>query len=92
MEADGRQTKSMLLGQVRDAVPVYGSGGFTSYTDDELRKQTSGWIEEGIRQVKMKVGREARHDQRRFSDSAIFALRSLVTRASRLCHCRYPPS
>ncbi|GAA4468060.1 enolase C-terminal domain-like protein [Novipirellula rosea] len=54
-----------LLGQVRDAVPVYGSGGFTSYSDDELREQTSGWVKEGIRQVKMKVGRDTCRDPHR---------------------------
>ena len=28
-----------LLGQCRDAVPVYGSGGFTSMSEDELGTQ-----------------------------------------------------
>ena len=28
-----------LLGRYRDAVPIYGSGGFTTYTDDELQNQ-----------------------------------------------------
>lgn len=28
-----------LLGAVRDGVPVYGSGGFTSYSNAELEKQ-----------------------------------------------------
>ena len=32
-----------LLGPVRTAVPVYGSGGFTSYTVAELQKQLAGW-------------------------------------------------
>lgn len=45
-----------LLGAVRDAIPVYGSGGFTSYTDDQLRDQLSGWVESGIEAVKMKIG------------------------------------
>ncbi|HEY6707482.1 MAG TPA: enolase C-terminal domain-like protein [Actinomycetota bacterium] len=46
-----------LLGMVRDQVPVYGSGGFTSYTDGELVAQLSGWAEgDGIGRVKMKVG------------------------------------
>jgi L-alanine-DL-glutamate epimerase-like enolase superfamily enzyme len=47
-----------LLGAVRDAVPVYGSGGFTSYSDAELQAQLAGWVEQGIPRVKMKVGRE----------------------------------
>jgi L-alanine-DL-glutamate epimerase-like enolase superfamily enzyme len=46
-----------LLGAVRDEVPVYGSGGFTSYTNDELVAQLGGWVhEQGIPRVKMKVG------------------------------------
>lgn len=44
------------LGSVRATVPVYGSGGFTSYPPDQLQKQLGGWVEEGIRCVKMKVG------------------------------------
>jgi L-alanine-DL-glutamate epimerase-like enolase superfamily enzyme len=51
-----------LLGQVRAAVPVYGSGGFTSYTVAELQKQLSGWTSSGIQRVKMKIGREPGED------------------------------
>ncbi len=47
-----------LLGPVRDAVPVYGSGGFTSYTEAELCAQLAGWVEQGIPRVKMKVGKD----------------------------------
>lgn len=54
-----------LLGRYREAVPVYGSGGFTSYTLDRLREQLSGWAEEGIPRVKMKVGREPGKDPER---------------------------
>jgi L-alanine-DL-glutamate epimerase-like enolase superfamily enzyme len=54
-----------LLGTARDVVPVYGSGGFTSYTDDELAGQLSGWVRQGILQVKMKVGRDPTRDVRR---------------------------
>jgi len=56
-----------LLGQERDAMPVYGSGGFTSYTDEELRDQFSGWVGQGIKAVKMKVGRDPAADERRVS-------------------------
>ncbi|MBV9100978.1 MAG: mandelate racemase [Candidatus Dormibacteraeota bacterium] len=45
-----------LLGAVREAVPVYGSGGLTSYGDEELVGQLRGWAEQGIPRVKMKVG------------------------------------
>src|SRR5919109_5319148 len=32
-----------LLGAVRCSVPVYGSGGFTSYSVERLQAQLSGW-------------------------------------------------
>lgn len=51
-----------LLGAVRDGVPVYGSGGFTSYDEARLRAQLSGWVEAGIRRVKIKVGRAPAED------------------------------
>jgi L-alanine-DL-glutamate epimerase-like enolase superfamily enzyme len=37
-----------ILGATRDALPVYGSGGFTSYSIEKLQKQLHGWIEDGI--------------------------------------------
>ncbi|HEX8933230.1 MAG TPA: enolase C-terminal domain-like protein [Pseudonocardiaceae bacterium] len=46
-----------LLGAVRDEAPVYGSGGFTSYHEDQLRKQLAGWVyEQHIPRVKIKIG------------------------------------
>jgi L-alanine-DL-glutamate epimerase-like enolase superfamily enzyme len=45
-----------LLGAVRDDVPVYGSGGFTTETDDQLREQLHGWVDQGIPRVKIKIG------------------------------------
>ncbi len=51
-----------LLGRVRDGIPIYGSGGFTSYTLEQLRDQLGGWVEQGIPRVKMKVGRDADYD------------------------------
>jgi L-alanine-DL-glutamate epimerase-like enolase superfamily enzyme len=51
-----------LFGSVRDAVPIYGSGGFTSYTEKELAEQLGGWAADGIGRVKMKVGRDAAAD------------------------------
>lgn len=54
-----------LLGSSRDAADVYGSGGFTSYTIDELRTQLGDWVEHGFRRVKMKVGRDAAKDPER---------------------------
>ena len=54
-----------LFGAVRKSVPIYGSGGFTSYSDEQLQHQLGGWIEEGITRVKMKIGRDAAADVRR---------------------------
>lgn len=56
-----------LLGAVRESVPVYGSGGFTSYSDRQLERQLAGWIDQGIPRVKMKIGRDAGADTRRVS-------------------------
>jgi L-alanine-DL-glutamate epimerase-like enolase superfamily enzyme len=46
-----------LLGQRRETVDVYGSGGFCTYSDERLREQLGGWVAQGIPRVKMKVGR-----------------------------------
>src|SRR4051812_37072965 len=54
-----------LLGRVREAIPVYGSGGFTSLPVKELEEQLGGWADSGMRSVKMKVGREPRRDLER---------------------------
>ncbi|NKE70778.1 enolase C-terminal domain-like protein [Candidatus Manganitrophus noduliformans] len=51
-----------LLGAVRDGVPAYASGGFTSYSIPQLQKQLGGWIAEGFSRVKMKVGRHPAAD------------------------------
>jgi L-alanine-DL-glutamate epimerase-like enolase superfamily enzyme len=52
-----------LLGSARDSVPIYGSGGFTSYTNEQLTDQFSGWVgRDGCRWVKMKVGSEPERD------------------------------
>jgi L-alanine-DL-glutamate epimerase-like enolase superfamily enzyme len=45
-----------LLGQVRRGIPVYGSGGFTSYNDQQLSEQLGGWAAKGFANVKMKIG------------------------------------
>ena len=35
-----------LLGSYRNSVPIYGSGGFTTYSDGELEDQLGGWVTE----------------------------------------------
>jgi L-alanine-DL-glutamate epimerase-like enolase superfamily enzyme len=52
----------VLLGAVRDGVPVYGSGGFTAYSEQQLCEQLAGWVHAGIPRVKMKVGRDPQAD------------------------------
>jgi L-alanine-DL-glutamate epimerase-like enolase superfamily enzyme len=54
-----------LLGRRRERVPVYGSGGFTSYSEAELREQLGGWAGQGFAAVKMKVGSDAAADPAR---------------------------
>ncbi len=49
-----------LLGRAHQSIAAYGSGGFTSYSDAELRRQLGGWIEEGLTDVKMKIGTRSR--------------------------------
>lgn len=51
-----------LLGQLRESVPVYGSGGFTTYTNKQLQDQLGGWAEQGIKMVKMKIGTHPEDD------------------------------
>jgi L-alanine-DL-glutamate epimerase-like enolase superfamily enzyme len=45
-----------LLGAVRTEVPVYGSGGFTTYDPGRLRDQLQDWTARGIPRVKIKIG------------------------------------
>ncbi|GAA2276296.1 enolase C-terminal domain-like protein [Kitasatospora cystarginea] len=48
-----------LLGRARDGVPVYGSGGFTSYDGRQMEVQLRGWTEKDrIPRVKIKIGEE----------------------------------
>ena len=47
---------SRLWGADRDTVPVYGSGGFTTYDDDQTVRQLEGWLADGFGSVKIKVG------------------------------------
>lgn len=56
---------AVLLGEVRDSVAAYGSGGFTTYDDEQLTGQLAGWVDQGLRDVKMKVGAFPDDDERR---------------------------
>jgi L-alanine-DL-glutamate epimerase-like enolase superfamily enzyme len=55
-----------LLGRARRDVPVYGSGGFTSYDSGRTREQLAGWVEkDGIPRVKIKIGESWGGNERR---------------------------
>jgi len=55
-----------LLGMARERVTIYGSGGFTSYSDAQITEQLGGWVaREGCRSVKMKIGTEPERDPHR---------------------------
>ncbi|MGN6573027.1 MAG: enolase C-terminal domain-like protein [Pseudolabrys sp.] len=61
-----------LLGRARDSVPIYGSGGFTSYTIDQLTEQLTGWVErDGCHSVKMKIGTHPEEDATRAAKAKI---------------------
>jgi L-alanine-DL-glutamate epimerase-like enolase superfamily enzyme len=54
-----------LLGSARSRIPVYGSGGFTSYSNERLRQQLGSRADSGMRKVKMKIGRQPDLDRGR---------------------------
>ncbi|MEO6884886.1 MAG: enolase C-terminal domain-like protein [Jatrophihabitantaceae bacterium] len=68
---------SSLLGRVRDTVPVYGSGGFTTMSDEQLHEQVDEWQAMGCRSVKIKIGEawgsRIEHDLARVSRLRRFA-------------------
>jgi L-alanine-DL-glutamate epimerase-like enolase superfamily enzyme len=48
-----------LFNRVRPHVALYGSGGFTSMTEGQLREQLGGWVNrDGVTAVKIKVGED----------------------------------
>jgi len=56
---------SNLLGTAQQSVEAYGSGGFTSYSNEQLAAQLSGWAQSGLKSVKMKVGSHPEADPER---------------------------
>jgi L-alanine-DL-glutamate epimerase-like enolase superfamily enzyme len=48
---------AQLFGSNREQVPIYGSGGWLSYSMDELLAEANAYIKRGFTMVKMKVGR-----------------------------------
>jgi len=53
------------LPRAHDSVPLYGSGGFCSYSLERLREQLGGWAADGFTRVKMKISREPERDPER---------------------------
>lgn len=53
-----------LLGPAHDEVPVYGSGGWTNYSQDELVREQMSFVERGFNATKMKVGKDFGRAQR----------------------------
>jgi L-alanine-DL-glutamate epimerase-like enolase superfamily enzyme len=47
---------AQLFGSNREQVPIYGSGGWLSYSMDELLAEASAYLKSGFTMVKMKVG------------------------------------
>ena len=56
-----------LLGKAAKAMLIYGSGGFTSYDDQQLKNQLAGWKSEGIRFMKIKIGTHPERDPERIA-------------------------
>jgi len=71
---------AVLLGARHTSIPIYGSGGFTTYSDAELEQQLGGWVaKDGCAFVKMKIGSEPERDphrvavaKRAIGDAALF--------------------
>ena len=55
----------VLLGAAHDDVPIYGSGGFCSYSTSGCASSSAAGPRPGIPRVKMKVGREPERDPAR---------------------------
>jgi L-alanine-DL-glutamate epimerase-like enolase superfamily enzyme len=54
-----------LIGRAHVSIRAYGSGGFTSCPDDQLKRQLGDWVAHGFTSVKMKVGSTPAADARR---------------------------
>ena len=52
------QPLTLLLGQAQSAVPIYGSGGFTTLDEAQLGEQVSAWRDVGCTSMKVKIGQD----------------------------------
>jgi len=58
-----------LMGASVVSVPVYGSGGFTTYSDNEIESQISAWRGHGITMAKIKIGTHPDQDLARVASA-----------------------
>jgi L-alanine-DL-glutamate epimerase-like enolase superfamily enzyme len=54
-----------FLGLARPKIEAYGSGGFTSYTEEQLCTQLEHWADSGFKDVKIKIGNNVSNEQKR---------------------------
>lgn len=54
-----------LTGKAKNKILLYGSGGFTSYSDKQTADQFRHWASQGITHFKIKVGRDSEKDVHR---------------------------
>lgn len=54
-----------LMGGTRKKIPVYASGGWTSYEDDQLVDEMKDFVRQGYQMIKFKVGVEGGNNLRR---------------------------
>ncbi|MFC0005581.1 enolase C-terminal domain-like protein [Micromonospora siamensis] len=67
-----------LLGAARHEVPVYGSGGFTTYDAERQHRQLADWVhEQGIPRVKIKIGESCGTEVARDLDRMTAARRTI---------------
>jgi L-alanine-DL-glutamate epimerase-like enolase superfamily enzyme len=63
-----------LLGVAHPEVPIYGSGGFTTYDERAARTQLERWVDQWkIPRVKIKIGESSGSDERRDLERIAFA-------------------
>lgn len=66
----------VLLGKANDDVPVYGSGGFTTYDDETTRAQLEHWVAKlDLPRVKIKIGESWGRNEKRDLHRVEFARR-----------------
>jgi L-alanine-DL-glutamate epimerase-like enolase superfamily enzyme len=73
---------AQLLGQAQPSVPIYGSGGFTSYDARQTRDQLAGWVaRDHIPRVKIKIGESWGDNERRDIERVALAREVIGERA-----------